>query len=579
MGCQAVKTLLALIAGQQVPEATMIPKAELVLRQSCGCFYQMLKQAAETPIDVSAPSLEQAIVAQRDRIITDLEQALSPLAKRGYPAAEWSAQIVDTFIESLSAKKAFPSPFLYALDNILRHTAKESDDALVWHKATSVLSHYTLPYLKDGSLTWIVELWHKARLLIGTTKHQREMQQKLVAEQQAETLRDVCEALFTTFDLASLMESIACQLPRLGIGKCFVSLYDHEMPRHQPGSPSEWARLVLAYEENARKQLETGGIRYPTSQLIPYDLLSQERRYHLLVDSLYFSEQLFGFIVFDAGPPERAVYAPLRTQISAALKVAFLQQGYRRAEQNLARSNQELEQFTYISSHDLQEPLRMVNSYLQLLERRYWGQLDADADEFINFATGGASRMQDLIKDLLQYSRIITHGKPFVPTDFNRVLQQALINLDAELSASSAQVSFDTLPMVLADELQMIQLFQNLIGNAIQFRSEQPPEIHIGAQRGNGEWQFSVRDNGIGIDSEYFDYIFVIFQRLNSGDPYSGTGIGLALCKKIIERHDGHIWVESEPGQGATFYFTIPIREQEYGLRTRSGEPPKYQIH
>lgn len=226
----------------------------------------------------------------------------------------------------------------------------------------------------------------------------------------------------------------------------------------------------------------------------------------------------------------------------------------------LARSNQELEQFAYIASHDLQEPLRMISSYVQLLAKRYQGKLDQDADEFIHYAVDGAARMQRLITDLLSYSRVGTRGKPFEPTDSYQVLAAALDNLQLAIADNAAFITHDRLPTVTADGSQLTQLFQNLIGNAIKFHSTLPPTIHIGAQQQDNEWLFSVRDNGIGIAPEHFERIFMIFQRLHASAEYPGTGIGLAVCKRIVERHGGRIWIESQPGQGATFFFTLPLR-------------------
>lgn len=238
---------------------------------------------------------------------------------------------------------------------------------------------------------------------------------------------------------------------------------------------------------------------------------------------------------------------------------------HRRAEEalaqraaELARSNAELEQFAYVASHDLQEPLRMVASYTALLARRYKDRLDAKADRYISYAVEGATRMNALIDDLLAYSRVDRRGGQFGPTSSEKAVNCALANIQVAIRESGAVVTRDPLPTVVADHLQLTQVFQNLLGNAIKFHGPEPPRIRISAEQRDKQWVFSVQDNGIGISPDHRDRVFVMFQRLHARGRYPGTGMGLAICKKIIERHNGRIWVESEPGKGSTFCFSLP---------------------
>jgi len=230
----------------------------------------------------------------------------------------------------------------------------------------------------------------------------------------------------------------------------------------------------------------------------------------------------------------------------------------------LERSNEELQQFAYVCSHDLQEPLRVISNYTQLLSKRYSGQLDEKADQFITFAVEASKRMQVLINDLLAYSRLQTKVRSVNAIDCKRVVQMALANLEILVSEAGATVNIDSLPTVEGDQSQLLQLFQNLIGNALKFRSKEAMVIDISARQEDGVWVFAVKDNGIGFNIEFEERIFLIFQRLHTKEEYSGSGIGLAVCKKIVSRHGGRIWAESELGKGSTFYFTFPILDAEH---------------
>lgn len=250
-----------------------------------------------------------------------------------------------------------------------------------------------------------------------------------------------------------------------------------------------------------------------------------------------------------------------------------VQEALARRSEELERSNADLEQFAYVASHDLKEPLRAVTSFVQLLQRRYEGKLDAQADEFIAYAIDGASRMQKLIDDLLAFSRVGTRGGEFQSVDCEKAMHAALQNLTVAIQESGAGVTAEALPTVHADVTQLVSLFQNLIGNALKFHGAKPPRIHVSAQRHGAYWQLSVRDNGIGIEPRHFDRVFGIFQRLHTRQEYPGTGIGLAICKKIVARHGGKIWLESESGKGTTFYFTLPVRHHasDHRPKTHSG--------
>jgi len=258
---------------------------------------------------------------------------------------------------------------------------------------------------------------------------------------------------------------------------------------------------------------------------------------------------------------------PVQTTAGSQVLIAIVDiTARRRAEQEkerytdeLKRSNAELEQFAYVASHDLQEPQRMVASYTEILAERYRGKLDANADKYIGYAVDGAQRMQRLIRDLLAYARVNSQAKPLQPTDTSAVVVTVIGGMHSTIASSKAEIVCGKLPMVMADEVQLGQVFQNLINNAIKFHSELPPRVEVSAEAKGGEWQFSVKDNGIGMEMENAERIFEMFQRLHDRQQYEGTGIGLAIAKRIVERHGGRIWCESVAGRGSTFHFTLPM--------------------
>ncbi len=318
-------------------------------------------------------------------------------------------------------------------------------------------------------------------------------------------------------------------------------MVSHRCIVFQPGSENEadagYAGLLGAYEMGLRSFL-SAPLLYRGEPIGCLNL-------HSLVQNAY-SER------------HRLLAERIAVYIAGAIANAQLHTQVTRQTDELARSNRELEQFAYVASHDLQEPLRMVSSYVSLLGRRYGDQLDDRADKYIHFAVDGANRMQRLIHDLLAYSRVGTRGVELTPTDTVPLVREILSNLEVAIGESEAQVVFSDLPSVMGDPSQLRQLFQNIIGNALKFRSESRPRVELGAMQEGDQWTFSIRDNGVGFDQRYAERIFGVFKRLHRDADIPGTGIGLAICQRIIDRHGGRIWAESKLGEGSCFYFTLP---------------------
>lgn len=338
-----------------------------------------------------------------------------------------------------------------------------------------------------------------------------------------------------------------------------------EYEKNNPVAAQYDIDVITAALDKANGQPIYGNVESFLSDLPIVEALRDLNIEAVIIYPLRYRDELIGTInlasydknAFDANDIE--VVDEIAAPLAIAIEQARLYEEVRHHAKALEARNEELEQFAYVASHDLQEPLRIVISYVQLLARQYEGQLDEDADIFIHYATDAALRMKNLISDLLSYSRLDSRGKSFSTIDLDKVLANVLADLSLTIEENEAMVTHDPLPTITADPVQMSQILLNLISNGIKFKREEKPRIHISASRQQGQWLFSVQDNGIGIEEQYTDRIFAIFQRLHTVEEYPGTGIGLAICKKIVERHNGEIWVESTYGQGTTFFFTLPV--------------------
>lgn len=396
---------------------------------------------------------------------------------------------------------------------------------------------------KDGSRVWVIiaeallpDEDGKIIALVQDITERKQAEERLAY--QAELLANVNDAIIASDEQYRLTAWNRAAETMYGwraeevLGRMGIEILQTEFPGTDP---AEMRRMIA----------ETGGWRGEATQL---------RR-----DGTRLPVEVASIVLRGAGGRLRG-YVSVNRDITERKRAEELL--LRQAEE-LRRSNAELQQFAYVASHDLQEPLRMVSSFTQLLARRYRGRLDADADDFIAYAVDGANRLQTLINDLLAYSRVGRQGPALELVDCDAVVDRAIESLQMAIAESGATVTHDPLPTVRADASQLVQVFLNLIGNAVKYRSAEPPQIHVSAERGAAEWIFSVCDNGIGVEPQYAERIFIIFQRLHSREEFSGSGIGLAICKKIVERHGGRIWVESLPGRGSRFMFTIPDRGGE----------------
>ncbi|MBN1312244.1 MAG: hypothetical protein JXB30_12565 [Anaerolineae bacterium] len=546
---------------------SLLLDTRLVIRESCGCL-PLAARASKSP----APSVpvnlsENTLAQQRDVVLAEIREVICNHFTDVTPEA--IEEVVDAFVEEVkgrSADRFIPlfSDLLRAATTTISRTQLEAGIITKWQDMLSVLHAKVLPYKHPNVAADIEGLLHQAYILITQMAERAHSNLQVQAEAsiliQSEAVRDINAAS----NIQQVVDVLAQSLPRLGIRTCALALYEGEP------IPPQFSRLIMACDDGKRLELDPGGCLFPSEQLIPPGILPDGKLPILEVRPLVSRDTHVGFILMEMIAGHRTMcdtYEELAEQIGSAMHKALLLQQIRQSNQDLQQraaemveANIQLEQFAHIVSHDLQEPLRMVAGYLELLERRYKDRLDADAREFIGYAIGGAKRMKRMIDDLLAYSRVVTNGQPLAPVDCELLIAQILSNLEVAIKEHNAVITQDPLPHVVADGTQLMGVFQNLIGNALKFHADRQPRVHISAERRGEEWVFSVCDNGIGIAPEYIERIFVIFSRLHTQAEYPGTGIGLAICKKVIERHGGRIWVESRPGEGSTFFFTLPVR-------------------
>lgn len=583
MGRRLVEVLLALMDGQKVPHQ-MATSGKLVVRESCGCEFNalrwtMAKEAKHVP---RYKTLNDAFSAHKARILSAMNERQTPGDRELFSQrVERLLNCLMKDLKELSAKKRPKETsclFITALGDVLQQMTEAGEDVWAWHEVLLELRLHILRCLagRKTDRERAENLFRQACVLIGERSRRAQMQQMLRERLQADVLREISEMLITTHDMEKLMDIVALELPRLDITSCYLSLYTN------PRLTTKKAIIRLAYDANGRIEPKAEERIFPSSKLVPDEMLSRQRRYSMVVKTLHFREDRFGFVLFEIGPRDGRIYCSLEKQLGSALKGALLVQERKQVEealffqaQELLRYNAELEQFTYTASHDLQEPLRKVMIFSDELQSKYGDLLDERGKNYLIRMHRAATRMKDLINALLTYARVTTKSMPFISVDLGQLVQDAVSELNLLIESEGGRVEIGEFPTIEADPIQLRQLFKNIIDNAFKFRrQDRPLAIKIHSQLLNGReetlekgsdekelCEIRIEDNGIGFDEKYLRRIFQVFQQLHSRDKYEGLGLGLAICRKIVERHNGQITAESRSGEGATFIVTLPVKQ------------------
>jgi len=549
IGRHAADQMMDVLDGHNDSADTILP-TELMTRRSCGCRFASTMQIQNFPGESynkkneRLSSLKKNIVAELNNLLQFKEYGLE---------SDWAVHLLNAYLSDV--RQGSQNTMIPLLEHLLQKMPLFESRIRIWHRIITVVYQRTLPELKDSpqARTRADNLFQQAHILIDESHMQLMSQRVFEAERNSVQLSQFNAALIMSFEIPVLIEVIARQLQLMNIRSCFLVLYDKSSKK----APSEWSRLILAYDDYKRKDLDKAGIRFSSNQLLPNQILSDDTTYSLAVFPLFVREQQLGYILFEVERDVPRIYETIRYQISSALKGAMVFHDRQKTSDELMRSNEELEQFAYIASHDLQEPLRVISSFAQLLDRRLKGKLDDDTKTFLFHLIDGTQRMQTMIDDLLIYSRVGNRALVSRLSDLNDIVHQVQANLSFTIREKKARIQIDDLPKIICDPIQIERCLQNIISNALKYCSREP-RIRISAEHKDRQWQISVQDNGIGIELENLNEIFGIFKRLHSRNKYSGTGIGLSICKKIVERHGGNIWVTSKPGEGSIFYFTIP---------------------
>ncbi len=560
-GRLAAHTLLSQIAGQPVSEKN-ISLAPLVVRQSCGCSsFLTPEEATDLPKSRDWP---ETLRQRQAEIVASLRESLAYL-----PADIVEAWALD-WLEAIRVdlQSGGNGQFLHRLEQAQQQGFDLGVEVAAWNRSVTVFLRQVRSCLPDKRLQQTVDhLAERAYLRLGITMETLENSRQTEIELRDLALREISESLVTTFDMAGILDVLSAELPRLNVTACTISLFE------DPQNPADLSRLIYAWRAGERIALDPQGTLFPSKDLLPRELKPTLAQPELVVEALYSKEDRLGFMLLEVQPKDISVTNALRALVSGALQSVLLLEQRRRTEEKLLHSqeqlqalvekleyaNKELESFAYTVSHDLRSPLRSILGFSTILESEHRANLSEDARQLLDRIIQNTRRMGRLIDDLLAFSRVGRQPIQMQVVDMAQIVQQVLADIDAEQNQPAIRWVLGEIPSACADPALIRQVWINLITNAVKYSSKSAePQIEIGSQAGPSGLEYFVRDNGAGFDMRYADKLFGVFQRLHRDEEFPGTGIGLAIVHRILLRHDGRIWAESEIGKGATFYFSLP---------------------
>lgn len=550
-GQLAAEMVLDLLANESTSEqqrpSHILVKAQPILRNSCGCQESLLDRAGWSSIE--AP--------QRSQTSENGQSHLPDGLKNG----EWN--LLEEALKS-DVETGTSDQFLHLLKNFLQQPMHGDREGWLWQEALSILRWHFNPTWTAEQQRQAESLIHQGRVLVAQWVETIQLSKQLQSTREELILREIIEVMFTTFTLNELLDVVGRELPRLGIAACYLALF--EDTQH----PTQYSRLIMAYDEQGRRSLPQGGKRFRSNQLIPASFLEENPGDNFVVEALYSRDARLGFVVMKVSPEKSSVCTLLRGMLSSALQSILLKEEHDRVEEQLRITNQQLElkaqaleAFAHSISHDLKGPLRGLDGYAHILIEKYRDILDADGRLFLTYIRKATKQMHSLIDDLLQYSTLERRKIEPVRVNLNTFIWQILADRAQDMQDSNARVQLNVPSLqVMAEPESLRQAINNLLDNALKFtRSSEPAQLEIGGEQRDNKAILWVRDYGVGFDMRYHDRIFQIFERLHLAEEYPGTGIGLAMVKHIMEHMGGHVWAESTEGEGATFFLEFNLPE------------------